>query len=77
MASVYPQCVGLNWRSTSEGVLHFCTHSFSSGLAGTGKELDGVKVLGGGELTKKLTVTGCSYSESAKAKIEAVGGTAE
>ena len=38
---------------------------------------DGVKILGGGELTKKLTVTGCSYSESAKAKIEAVGGTAE
>ena len=38
---------------------------------------DGVKILGGGELTKKLTVTGCSYSESAKAKIEAGGGTAE
>ena len=38
---------------------------------------DGVKILGGGELTKKLTVSGCSYSESAKAKIEAAGGTAE
>ena len=41
------------------------------------KELDGVKVLGRGELTKKLTVKVNAYSESAKAKIEAAGGTAE
>ena len=38
---------------------------------------DGVKILGGGELTKKLTVKVDAYSEGAKAKIEAVGGTAE
>ena len=38
---------------------------------------DGVKILGGGELTKKLTVNVDAYSEGAKAKIEAVGGTAE
>ena len=36
---------------------------------------DGVKVLGGGELTKKLTVKVNAFSESAKAKIEAAGGT--
>ncbi|MBQ3125769.1 MAG: 50S ribosomal protein L15 [Clostridia bacterium] len=41
------------------------------------KSLDGVKVLGNGELTKKLTVKVAAYSESAKQKIEACGGTAE
>ncbi len=39
--------------------------------------MDGVKVLGNGELTKKLTVQVAAYSESAKAKIEAAGGKAE
>ena len=39
--------------------------------------MDGVKVLGNGELTKKLTVKVAAYSESAKAKIEAAGGKAE
>lgn len=38
---------------------------------------DGVKILGNGELTKKLTVKVNAFSESAKAKIEAVGGKAE
>ncbi len=36
---------------------------------------DGVKILGNGELTKKLTVSVTAVSEGAKAKIEAVGGT--
>ena len=39
--------------------------------------LDGVKILGGGELTKKLTVQVTKYTQSAKEKIEAVGGKAE
>ena len=38
---------------------------------------DGVKILGNGELTKKLTVKANAFSEAAKAKIEAVGGTCE
>ena len=38
---------------------------------------DGVKILGNGELTKKLTVKVDAFSESAKEKIEALGGTAE
>ena len=38
---------------------------------------DGVKVLGNGTLTKKLTVKVNAYSESAKAKIEELGGKAE
>ncbi len=41
------------------------------------KELDGIKILAHGELTKKLTVKVNAYSEAAKAKIEAAGGTAE
>ena len=41
------------------------------------KELDGVKVLGNGELTKKLTVKANKFSETAKQKIENVGGTTE
>lgn len=38
---------------------------------------DGVKVLGNGELTKKLTVKVNAFSEGAKTKIEALGGTCE
>ena len=38
---------------------------------------DGVKVLGNGELTKKLVVKVDAVSEGAKAKIEAAGGTCE
>lgn len=41
------------------------------------KEKDGVKVLGNGEITKKLEVKVNAYSEAAKAKIEAAGGKAE
>ena len=37
----------------------------------------GLKVLAGGDLTKKLTVQASAFSEAAKAKIEAVGGKAE
>ena len=45
------------------------------GLIGT--ELDGVKILGNGELTKKLTVQANAFSKSAVEKIEALGGKAE
>ena len=41
------------------------------------KELDGIKVLGNGEITKALTVKVSAISESAKAKIEAAGGKVE
>ncbi len=41
------------------------------------KTLDGVKILGGGELTKKLTVSVDKVTESAKQKIEAIGGKVE
>ncbi len=41
------------------------------------KVLDGVKILGNGEITKKLTVKAHKFSESAKQKIEAIGGKVE
>ena len=41
------------------------------------KELDGLKVLGNGELTKKITVEAKIFSATAKEKIEAAGGAAE
>ena len=41
------------------------------------KTLDGVKVLGGGELQKKLTVSVDKVTDSAKEKIEAIGGKVE
>ena len=41
------------------------------------KELDGLKVLGNGDITKKLTVEATVFSATAKEKIEAAGGTVE
>lgn len=41
------------------------------------KVLDGVKVLGNGEVTNSFTVKAAKFSESAKAKIESAGGKAE
>ena len=41
------------------------------------KELDGVKVLGSGELTKKLTVKANAFTKIAQEKIETIGGKTE
>ena len=41
------------------------------------KNMNAVKILGNGELTKKLTVKAQAFSEAAKTKIEAAGGKAE
>lgn len=41
------------------------------------KSLDGLKILGNGELTKKLTVEASVFSASAKEKIESIGGKTE
>ena len=46
------------------------------GLTGP-EELDGVKILGNGELTKKLTVKANAFTKSAKEKIENIGGKTE
>ncbi|MCX7722124.1 MAG: 50S ribosomal protein L15 [Verrucomicrobiae bacterium] len=47
----------------------------ASGLANG--RADGIKILGGGKLTKKLTVCAHAFSESARAQIEALGGKCE
>ena len=41
------------------------------------KQLDGVKILGNGNLSRKLTVVAAKFTETAKQKIEAAGGKAE
>ena len=48
-----------------------------AGIITLPKVNDGVKVLGNGELTKKLTVKAAKFTASAKEKIEKAGGTAE
>ncbi len=40
-------------------------------------QCDGIKILGNGEISKKLTVQAAAFSQSAKEKIEAAGGKAE
>ena len=63
-----------------KGILSKCATVTIEALVESGlvkKTLDGVKVLGQGELTKKLTVQANAFSASAKAKIEAAGGKAE
>lgn len=48
-----------------------------AGIISLPKVNDGVKVLGNGELTKKLTVKAVKFTQSAKDKITKAGGTAE
>ena len=53
------------------------THFPNSKTSLVRKELDGVKILGNGELTKTLTVKATVFSATAKEKIEAAGGKIE
>lgn len=47
----------------------------AAGVITTRKEAKAVKILGNGDLTKKLTITGCLVSASAREKIEKAGGS--
>lgn len=47
----------------------------TAGIINNRKQAKVVKILGNGELTKKLTVTGCEVSKSAREKIEKAGGS--
>ena len=58
-----------------DGAVVHADDSIQSGLVT--KVFDGVKVLGNGELDKKLTVKATAFSESAKEKIQAKGGNVE
>ena len=59
----------------NDGEVVDCAALLANGIIS--KSLDGIKVLGEGELTKKLTVKAAVFSASAKEKIEAVGGKTE
>jgi large subunit ribosomal protein L15 len=59
----------------NDGDVVDCAALLSAGIVNT--VVDGVKILGEGELTKKLTVKAAVFSASAKEKIEAVGGKTE
>lgn len=50
---------------------------FASGLVKKSKAKDGIKVLGNGELEKKLTVKAHKFTKAAQEKIDSVGGKAE
>jgi large subunit ribosomal protein L15 len=49
----------------------------AAGIANVPKVNDGIKILGNGELTKKLTVKASAFTASAKEKIEKAGGSVE
>lgn len=68
--------VNLNFLETrfEEGADVSVDAIYDAGLA-NGSYFAGVKILGDGELTKKLNITAHKFSETAKSKIEAAGGT--
>ena len=66
---------GFNNRNTKEIVGINLDTLIEAGIVKNPR--DGVKILGNGELTKKLTVQANAFSASAKEKIEALGGNAE
>ena len=72
------QIVGINVSALNrfeDGATVTVETMIESGLVSNPK--DGVKILGNGEISKKLNVKVNACSESAKAKIEAAGGTVE
>ena len=72
------EIVGINLKaleSFEDGAVITVDSLIESGIVRNPK--DGVKILGNGELTKKLTVKANAFSAKAKEKIEALGGTCE
>ena len=72
------EIIGINLKALEafeDGAVVTVDSLIESGIVSNPK--DGVKILGNGELTKKLSVKVNAYSASAKEKIEALGGTAE
>ena len=64
-----------HWRSFEDGAEVTAEILCNAGIVKNA--LDGIKILGTGTLTKKLTVKAAAFSASAKEKIEAAGGKAE
>ena len=72
------EIVGINLKALEafeDGAVVTVDSLIESGIVKNPK--DGVKILGNGELTKKLTVKPNAFSAKAKEKIEALGGTCE
>ena len=72
------EIVGINLKALEafeDGAVVTVDSLIESGIVKNPK--DGVKILGNGELTKKLTVQANAFSKGAIAKIEALGGKAE
>jgi large subunit ribosomal protein L15 len=72
------EIIGINLKaleSFEEGSVVTVDSLIQSGIVSNPK--DGVKILGNGELTKKLTVKANAFSAKAQEKIEALGGTCE
>lgn len=72
------EIVGINLKaleSFEDGSVITINSLIESGIVKNPK--DGVKILGNGELTKKLTVKANAFSAKAQEKIEALGGTCE
>ena len=72
------EIIGINLKALEafeDGAVVTVESLIESGIVSNPK--DGVKILGNGELTKKLTVQANAFSASAIAKIEALGGKAE
>ena len=66
---------GFTNRNTKDGAVVTIETLVENGVIKNPK--DGVKILGNGELTKKLTVKANAFSASAAEKIQALGGTTE
>jgi len=74
----YKEIVGINLHALDrfeEGAIVSVDTLIETGIVKNPK--DGVKILGNGELTKKLTVQANAFSKAAAEKIEALGGKAE
>ena len=74
----YKEIIGINVKALEvfeDGTEVTIEKLIETGIVSNPK--DGVKILGNGELTKKLNVKANAFSTSAKVKIEAVGGTCE
>ena len=72
------EIIGINLKvleAFEDGAVVTVDSLIESGIVSNPK--DGVKILGNGELTKKLTVKANAFSAKAKEKIEALGGTCE
>jgi len=72
------EIIGINLKALEafeDGAVVTVESLIESGIVSNPK--DGVKILGNGELTKKLTVKANAFSAKAKEKIEALGGTCE